>query len=180
MAIFGPKITARERSRFKAVAGKGLTKKYPDGTVVTFDTDPLMAYIADGFAEVATLIGERASANAPDDPFYVNEAGQRVRQPAAGFGLPTNWGVMAWVFGKLIYGKGASRADSKISKPRAFRTDQASAEAIVGFGFPGRFNELGTAENPARPFLGPAAMDVLGSGDVERVMRRHMPQKGDR
>jgi len=34
-------------------------------------------------------------------------------------------------------------------------------QAIVGYGFPGRFQEFGTVNQPARPFLSPAAQQVL-------------------
>jgi hypothetical protein len=177
MATFGPKITRRQRNRFASTAGKGYTKKFPDGTVVTFDTDPLMVAVADGLMEMARRIGEEAAAHAADSPTYINESGQRVPQPAAGYGLPSNWGVMGWTFGNLIEARKATGSE-RLTKPRALKLQRDSVQAIVGFGFPARFNELGTQDQPARPFLGPAGQAFATSGEVQPIMKAALASRG--
>ena len=168
--MIGPKLTARGRQRARVSAGHGLTKKYPDGTVVTFNTDPLMAAVAHGLLEIARLIGEEAARNAPDDPYWINEEGQRVTQPSPGFGLPHNWGVMGWAFGKLIEAEKVT-GNTRLTKPRALKLQQDSVQAIVGFGFPARLQELGSEHHRTQPFLGPAGHAIAGSGEVDRIMR---------
>lgn len=176
----GPKATRRIRARAAAVSGHGLTRKFPDGTVITFDTDPLMVVIADALIDFMIKVGEQASDKAPDYPTHRDESGHMVSDPYPGYGLPTNWGVMGWTFGKLIYGQKASRTDERINKPRAFRTDPTSVEAIVGFGFPGRFVETGTSDTPAEPFLGPTGVALAGGGLLQHALRSRLTAAGDR
>ena len=49
--------------------------------------------------------------------------------------------------------------------------------AIVGFGFPGRFQELGTVHQPAKPFLTPAVSQVepQAIAILERIVRPRLP-----
>lgn len=82
-----------------------------------------------------------------------------------GEGLVTtgDWGV--WAAGKKVAGTAA--------KPRSARTKEGIT-LVAGFGFPGRFQELGTIHQPARPFLTPAMLQVIpGAADfIRRPVRK--------
>jgi hypothetical protein len=93
-----------------------------------------------------------------------------VADPYPGYGLRNNWGVMGWAFGKLIFAEKVT-GETRVTKPRALRLSQTSVQALVGFGFPARFAEFGTEDTRPQPFLGPAALNVATSGDVQRVLR---------
>ncbi len=60
------------------------------------------------------------------------------------------------------------------SAPRG-QARKLGVTTIVGYGFPGRFNEVGTVNQPARPFFTPAmAAEVQGGmGAIPlRIIRR--------
>lgn len=75
-----------------------------------------------------------------------------------GEGLVTRGGSAAWVNGRKIGGQAA--------KPRGLRLNKPGVTAIAGFGFPGRFQEIGTVHQPARPFLTPSAARVIPDAEV--------------
>lgn len=131
---------------------------------IRINTDPVMVAISDGLFAVALRIGETASAAAPDAPQF-------------NYGLPENWGAISWALGKLLQAQGAD-GGTAVSKPRDMRTTRTGADAVVGFGFPGRFNELGTVNQDAIPFLGPAALHVVTSPEFTQILADHFP-KGD-
>lgn len=150
MAKYGPKLTGTGRRRLN----------------VRFNSDPVMVAVADGLFAIAMRIGEVAAAAAPD-------------APELNYGLPENWGAGAWANGKLIDGFGATSGEA-FSKPRGTGpVPKVGAAAVIGFGFPGRFNELGTVNQPARPFLGPAALHMASSPEFAQLLRDHFP-KGDK
>jgi len=94
--------------------------------------------LADGLAAVAAEIVRIA--DPPDaTPF--------------GEGLVTTGDTYVAVDGKKVAG-GAS-------KPRRLKVPKPGIVAVAGFGFPGRFQELGTIHQPARPFLTPAVQRVM-------------------
>lgn len=97
--------------------------------------------IADGLFEVARTIIEVA--DPPDaTPF--------------GAGLVTQGGALAYVGDKKV--GGWSQRGTQPKKPRAYKVrGQGAITAIAGFGFPGRFQEMGTVHHAAQPFLTPAA-----------------------
>lgn len=97
--------------------------------------------IADGLLEAGRTIIE--TADPPDSPLEPYPTGE---------GLPLQGGVLVYVDGKKV--AGWSKRGVQPKKPRAARTPKGSMIAIVGFGFPGRFNELKT------PFLSPAVDQV--------------------
>jgi hypothetical protein len=113
--------------------------------------------VADGLFEVARTIVELAAERAPDSP---------TPTPAfpygAGEGLPRQGGVLVYVENKKTHGW-SLRGDQP-KKPRAVResTKAHAIVAIAGFGFPARFNERGTINQPARPFLAPVRDQVEG------------------
>lgn len=79
----------------------------------------------------------------------------RTRPPDAepfGKGLVTtgDWGV--WV--------GTKKVDGTATKPRTVKTRTGVVTLVAGYGFPGRFQELGTINQPARPFLTPPVLEV--------------------
>lgn len=106
--------------------------------------DDAVLAVADGMAEAARESIE--TANAPDRTPY-------------GVGLTMRGGFLAYVNGKKIGGAGRDGRQPK--KPRAVNT-RSGIVVIAGFGFPGRFQELGTIHHGAQPFLTPAMFGARG------------------
>lgn len=80
--------------------------------------------------------------------------------------LEDHKGMISYLDGKKVGG------DPGVEKPKAFLVRGRGASVAAGFGFPGRFNEMGAAHQPARPFLTPAVMQVVGDeGIVESAMK---------
>ncbi len=75
-----------------------------------------------------------------------------------GRGLVKRGGTGVWVNGKKTGGNA--------SKPRQLRLDKPGATAIVGYGFPARFEEIGTVDTPSHPFLTPGVMRTLPDAEV--------------
>lgn len=145
MATFGPRLSAGERRRVN----------------VRINTDPVIVAISDGLYAVALRIAEAASSAAPDEPPF-------------NVGLPRNYGVMQWALGKVV-GAVSGTGSTAVSKPRGFSAKGTEAAAVVGFGFPGRFNELGTVHQPSRPFLGPAALAIATGPELSSELAAHFP-----
>lgn len=77
-----------------------------------------------------------------------------------GEGLVTNGGLLVYIGDKKVAGFGLDGKQPR--KPRGVRVrGQHETQVIVGFGFPGRFQELGTVHHPAQPFLTPAMQRVV-------------------
>lgn len=107
--------------------------------------------LVDGVEEVARTIVE--TANAPD-------------QTPFGVGLVRNGGWAVYSDGKKVGGGGLD--GTQPAKPRAFVAGPGIS-AVAGFGFPARFQEVGTVHQPARPFLTPAGLAVAGmAGSIMR------------
>lgn len=94
--------------------------------------------IGDGVLEVANRIIEIA--RPPDAEPY-------------GVGLVTSGAAGAWIDGKKIGGKA--------QKPRRERLPKPGIVALAGWGFPARFQEIGTIYHDAQPFAWPAALRVI-------------------
>ncbi|MCC6619467.1 MAG: hypothetical protein IT341_10575 [Chloroflexi bacterium] len=99
-----------------------------------------------------------------DGALAVGEAVVREADPPDatpfGAGLVTNGGWIGYVGDKKIGGGGLDGKQPK--KPRTFRVRGTQRiQIIAGFGFPGRFQELGTVNHPAQPFFTPAMNRVL-------------------
>lgn len=97
------------------------------------------------------------------------DLGTQIAQEAAGkvhygsekYGhVEDKWGVAIWVDGKKVAQRSAD--GSATNKPRAFRPGKGLL-GFVGFGWPGRFEEVGTSDTPSHPFLTPAGMSFVGS-----------------
>lgn len=75
-----------------------------------------------------------------------------------GEGLVTtgDWGVWA----------GSKKVDGSATKPRSVRLQKDRITLAVGYGFPGRFQELGTIHQPARPFLTPSMLEVMPEAEA--------------
>lgn len=104
--------------------------------------------VADGLFELGKSI--LADANVPDAPPY-------------GQGLVEGGGVIVYVKGGTGTAKKVASTTiggKQIRKPRQARI-AIGATALVGYGFPGRFVELGTIATPAQPFLSPALASNL-------------------
>ncbi|HSW41755.1 MAG TPA: hypothetical protein VLM76_04530 [Patescibacteria group bacterium] len=81
--------------------------------------------------------------------------------PAHGVGLIEAGGTVAYVAGKKV--GGAAR------KPSAMKVRSMGVAIAGGFPFPARFAELGTVNQPARPFLTPALLATVP--DAEPFIR---------
>lgn len=81
--------------------------------------------------------------------------------PPYGEGLREGGGAIAYVGNRKV--NGTLIAGKQVKKPRKLRAQPGEPVAAVGFGFPGRFAELGTVDTKAQPFLTPAVMQVVGS-----------------
>jgi hypothetical protein len=101
--------------------------------------------IADGLFAVAEEV--LAVVVVPDAPPYSK-------------GLVEGGGAIAYLGTKKV--NGTTIGGGQIKKPRGVKT-AGGATAIVGFGFPARFVELGTLHSRAHPFFTPAVMQVVGS-----------------
>jgi hypothetical protein len=113
--------------------------------------------LADGALEVGELIIR--SARPPDRTPY-------------GEGLVTRGGWLAYVGDKKVGGGGLDGRQPK--KPRAVRVrGTQQIQVIAGFGFPGKFQELGTINHPGQPFLTPSMQANVGRAaqTMERVVR---------
>jgi hypothetical protein len=97
--------------------------------------------MATGLERLAEDVLERA--DVPDAPPY-------------GVGLIENGAYISYVDGKRIGGT----ADKK---PKSFKVRGRGVSIAVGYPFPARFNEMGTVKQPARPFIAPAVIAVLGN-----------------
>lgn len=84
-----------------------------------------------------------------------------------GEGLVEGGGWLSYVDGKKVAG------DPQVKrKPRDFKVRGQGVGVAVGFGFPARFQEMGTVNQPPRPFLTPAVMQVAGDpGFVTNAIR---------
>lgn len=110
-----------------------MPRKVSARTVLNYKAlDAISRGLADGMADLGAAIIE---ATQPPDatPF--------------GKGLVTtgDWGV--WAKGRKVGGTA--------TKPRAAQLTKTGITLLVGYGFPGRFQELGTVRQPARPFFTP-------------------------
>jgi hypothetical protein len=81
-----------------------------------------------------------------------------------GEGLVTQGGWLVYHRSKKV--GGGSLQGKQPRKPRGFRVrGNESIEAIAGFGFPGRFQEMGTIHHAAQPFLWPSFTRNLSTLD---------------
>ena len=101
--------------------------------------DKVTLAVGDGFAALGEAI--LVDADPPDATPY-------------GEGLVDAGGYLVYVGGKKIAGFGLDGRQPK--KPRAVSVRKHGIVGIVGYGFPGRFQELGVIHHPAQPFLSPA------------------------
>lgn len=104
--------------------------------------------IADGLAAVGARTLELAAPNVPDEP-------------PIGKGLVQSGSYVVYIQKKKVAGN-ATLA----------RVDKKGIVLYVGFGFPGRFNEIGTIHQPARPFLSPAFVQAVS--DITPTLRPHV------
>lgn len=114
--------------------------------------DRLHLVIAEGVEEIARTIVE--TAEPPDaTPF--------------GEGLVTSGGWAVYAGSRKV--GGGSLDGTQPNKPRAFKANPTGITGIAGFGFPARFQEVGTVHHDAQPFLTPASKQV--SGHAGEIMR---------
>ncbi len=110
--------------------------------------DQIILATADGLFELGKSIIQ--SAKVPDAaPF--------------GVGLVQGGGVIAFVGDKRV-AAWSTGPELPFTKPRAAKLSPKGSDGVTiifGFGFPGRFQEQGTIDQPARPFLTPATMATL-------------------
>jgi hypothetical protein len=66
-------------------------------------------------------------------------------------------------------------------KPKSFKVRGRGVSVAVGFGFPARFQEVGTVKQAARPFFGPAVVSATGNRSlVESAVRAGLQANLDR
>lgn len=157
MAVFGPKLTARDRTRIALSQGKVYRKS--KGVTVDLDVSPMYLAVADGLAVAADDMLQEASSRAPFDPAT---PGNRI--PDSGI-----WGVYA--FGKIL----TTGGPGKYSKPRSFHPIRDGVDAVITFTSPlHHLHELGTVRMTARPYLGPAKND--SADKVPRTLQQNWPR----
>ena len=106
---------------------------------------------------------------------------ERVRPPDAtpfGEGLMGRGGLISYVDGKRVGG-------DVDSKPKDLLVRGRGVTVGVGFGFPGRFQEMGTVNQPPRPFLTPVVMQIVGdegivAGAIREALAGFLAKKGRR
>lgn len=81
-----------------------------------------------------------------------------------GQGLVQGGGAIAYLGRKKVAATQIGGRDVK--KPRSLRLKEGESAVAVGYGFPGRFVELGTVDAPAQPFLTPAVARVVPGAEV--------------
>jgi len=156
MPTIGPRVTARDRQRFALGRGKGRRVKTSEGVWVELNTDPVLLATLDGLAAAARDI--LANTKPPDaTPF--------------GQGLVTSGGMAGYSFGKVTHVEGADRS---VVKPRSFRAPKEGVAVVLGYGFPGRFQEAGTVNHAAQPFLGPSVK--AGADRIPGHIRDNWPR----
>lgn len=122
--------------------------------------DRTVLAVADGFAEAGQIAVD--AADPPDAPPY-------------GVGLSKTGGTVTYVNGRKVHGYGKDGRQPR--KPRAVRTSSVRGiVAIVGFGFPGRFQEFGTVRHSAQPFLTPVMQAI--DDDIPSIVRRQVAASG--
>lgn len=123
--------------------------------------------LADGVFDIARAIVRVAESRAPDASTgnYPKKWGGGPRR--LGEGLVDRGGAGVWVNGRKTHGT-SSIEGRPVKKPRALRVKSAGASivGVAGFGFPAAFDELGTLNAPAQPFLTPAVAEVVPDARV--------------
>jgi hypothetical protein len=96
--------------------------------------------------------------------------------PPYGKGLQEGGAAIAYVARKKV--NGTTIGGKQVKKPRDLKltSHQLDVAAAVGFGFPGRFVELGTLHTPAQPFLTPAVMSVVGA-EAEVILSKSISRR---
>ena len=103
--------------------------------------DAIWLGYADGMQQVGLNVLERTQPRVPD-------------QPPIGKGLVRSGRAVTYVSGKKVAGTGTA--------PREARTG-VGIVTVVGYGFPGFFNEVGTVHQPPRPFFTPGMVEEVPS-----------------
>jgi len=122
--------------------------------------DQMLVAVADGASELARTVVEVAE---PPDATPI------------GAGLVTSGGYLTYVNGGKVDGWGQDGKQPK--PPRAAKVRQGvGVVSVVGFGFPGRFQEFGTVHHAAQPFLTPARDRVMpqASSIIVPIVRSRM------
>jgi len=117
--------------------------------------------LADGVFGIASAIATRAAEAAPDEPPF-------------GEGLVDHGGAAVWVRGRKV-AEMTTGAPGAVAKPRGLKVTNQEHVIVgaAGFDFPAMFQEIGTVHQPARPFLTPAALEILGS-DAQIILSKEM------
>lgn len=100
-----------------------------------------------------TAIGEGLASGLEDVGTRAIENTEPPDAAPFGEGLITtgDWGV--W--------NGTRKVGGTATKPRSVKLSGEGITLVAGYGFPGRFQEFGTVNQPARPFLSPAMLETL-------------------
>ena len=131
--------------------------------------DEVMGGLADGVSAIGGRILLHATLRAPDaTPF--------------GVGLVKSGAALTFVGKKRVFQRRGDGGTTTVRKPRGSAgLRDGKVLGVVGFGFPGMFQELGTVNHAAQPFLSPAAAQVVGSEahvELSKAMQRRL--RGER
>lgn len=110
--------------------------------------DAFYGQIADALAQVGKRAIEYTTPSVPDEP-------------PIGAGLVRTGGYVVYVDGKKVAGNATISRQSK-----------KGIVLYTGYGFPGRFNEIGTIHQPPRPFFTPNYYRAVR--EMEAIMRAEL------
>ena len=115
--------------------------------------DEITLATADGLFELGKAIVN--AADVPDAAPY-------------GVGLVQGGGVLEYVGSKRV-GVWSKTGNTDVKKPRSAKLSgkgSLGATVIFGYGFPGRFQEVGTIRQRGKPFLTPATLATLPQAEA--------------
>ena len=114
--------------------------------------DQTIVAIGAGLNQWAQETCELISRNAPDSPYMPFPLHE---------GLPNQGGALIYFDSKKIYSvHGRGRGEPRVPRAATIRRTRGLV-MIIGWGFPARFNEYGTAKMDATPFVGPGIYEML-------------------
>lgn len=128
-----------------------------------FDTLTLGA--ADGLLEFSKDL--LLAVHPPSDVAYETAAEHAEEVEQKRPPLAQNGGALVFIGFKKVAGWGLDGRQPK--RPYRTRLSRTRIQALAGFGFPGRFNEMGTIHQPSRPFFSPVIAEKIP--DAQRTVK---------
>jgi len=151
--------------------------------------DAVRAGLVNGFETMGQSILERTHPP-DDDPIGVGLVNEKAwgiwvdgRKVATSDTPPVqkiDASVSGGSFGHAVKLNKARKIGGAVTLPRSERTKKGIT-LVVGFGFPARFNELGTIHQPARPFFSPIVLATIPGMQLDFLaapLRRALSGRG--